>query len=48
VQEGLWFWVRHVAREPQTPGQGSTHLFLTHALSVGHSGLIEHSGLHSM
>jgi len=33
---------------PHTPGQGSTHLFLTQALSSEHSGFIEHSGLHSM
>ena len=48
VQIGLWFWALQVACVPQTPGQGSTHFWLTQALSVGHSGLMEHSGLHSM
>ena len=37
-----------VACVPQTPGHGSTHFWLTHALSVGHSGFMKHSGLHSM
>lgn len=29
---------------PQTPGQGSTHRCRMQALSLGHSGLIVHSG----
>ena len=37
-----------VACVPQTPGHRSTHFWLTHALSVGHSGFMELSGLHSM
>lgn len=31
---------------PQVPGHGSTHLFLMQALSLLHSALITHSGLH--
>lgn len=30
---------------PQTPGQGSTHLWLIQAWLLGHSVLITHSGL---
>ena len=38
---------RHSAFTPQSPGHGSTHLRLRHALFDGHSGLIVHSGLHA-
>lgn len=35
----------HLAFCPQTPGQGSRHLFLKQALSLEHSWLPVHSGL---
>jgi len=36
----------HMALDPHLPGQGSTHLFLTHALFQSHSVLSTHSGRH--
>ena len=47
VHWGRWFDTRQVAWIPQTPGQGFLHLLLTQALSLGHSALVTHSGLHS-
>lgn len=46
-QIGLWLITLHTASYPQTPGQGSMHLVLTHALSRAQSELTVHSGLHS-
>lgn len=43
-QTGIWFTMSHWAFWPQVPGQGSKHLFLKQALSLGHSGLSTHSG----
>ena len=45
VQEGMWFITLHWALIPHVPGQGSTHLFLWHALLEGQSELTTHSGL---
>lgn len=45
VQLGIWLITLHSAFWPQVPGQGSMHLFLTHALSRGQSLLRTHSGL---
>lgn len=42
---GLWLMVWHWALYPQTPGQGSTHFVWMHALSLGQSDEIVHSGL---
>jgi hypothetical protein len=42
---GIWFITEHSAFCPQVPGQGSTHLFLMQALSLGQSELSTHSGL---
>lgn len=36
----------HLAFNPQDPGQGSIHFWLTHAFVRLHSELITHSGLH--
>lgn len=36
-QVGMWFITSHLALSPHTPGQGSRHLFLKQALSLGHS-----------
>ena len=48
MQERKWFITKHDAWSPQTPGQGSLHLFLTQAKWFAHSWLMEHSGLHSI
>lgn len=45
VQDGMWLITLHSAFSPQVPGQGSVHLFLIHALFLGHSVLSTHSGL---
>lgn len=45
-QIGLWFLTLHTELDPHTPGQGSEHFALIHALSSGHSELMVHSGLH--
>ena len=45
MQIGTWFLTLHFAFRPQSPGQGSWHFLLIHALSVGQSALIIHSGL---
>ena len=45
VQVGMWFSTRQTALIPHVPGQGSTHLFLWHALLEGQSELTTHSGL---
>jgi hypothetical protein len=42
---GMWLTTSHLAFWPQVPGHGSTHFCLTHALSLGQSELITHSGL---
>lgn len=42
---GAWLNTLHNAFCPQTPTQGSIHLFLTQALLIGHSLLRTHSGL---
>lgn len=41
----MWLLTRHSAFMPQVPGHGSLHLLLTHALSLGQSEFITHSGL---
>lgn len=41
---GTWFRTRQYAFTPHRPGQGSWHLRLIQALSVGQSALIWHSG----
>jgi len=41
----MWLMTSHRAFCPHVPGQGSTHLFLTHALSLEQSLLMTHSGL---
>jgi hypothetical protein len=41
----IWFTTTHCAFCPQVPGHGSVHLFLMHALFLGHSVLRTHSGL---
>lgn len=43
---GVWFITLHKLFCPQVPGQGSTHLFRMHALSVEQSALNTHSGRH--
>lgn len=43
---GMWLMTSHIAFCPQVPGQGSAHLLRMHALSLGHSALTTHSGLH--
>lgn len=45
VHVGMWLITLHSAFWPQVPGQGSMHLFLIHALSLGHSVFRTHSGL---
>lgn len=47
VQTAMWFTTSQLALVPQVLIHGLTHLFLTHALSMGHSELIVHSGRHS-
>jgi len=42
--DGAWLTTRHSALAPQVPGQGSTHLRLTHACLDGQSELMTHSG----
>ena len=46
AQIGLWFFTTHVANVPQDAGHGSTHFWLTHARSSGHSEFRVHSGRH--
>lgn len=41
---GLWANTLQFALRAHCPMHGSTHLRLTHALSIGHSLLIVHSG----
>jgi len=41
---GVWFITLHKLFCPHVPGQGSTHLFRMHALSVEQSVLSTHSG----
>ncbi len=48
MHTGLWFETVQKAFWPQTPGQGSTHFWLTQARVGEHSWFIVHSGLHSM
>lgn len=43
-QIGVWFITSHWAFKPQEPGQGSRHFSFIHALLLGHSELIVHSG----
>ena len=42
---GLWLVTWHLALFPHTPGQGSTHFWLIHAVSCEQSELTTHSGL---
>lgn len=42
---GLWFTTWHKAFNPQVPGHGSIHFWLTQALFIEHSVEITHSGL---
>lgn len=44
VQLGICAIVWHSAFGPQTPGQGSLHLLLTHALLAAQSEFTRHSG----
>ena len=44
-QMGLWLTTWHLALEPHTPGQGSTHFWLMQAVVKLHSELMIHSGL---
>ena len=48
VHVGIWFKTRHSAFTPHNPGHGFTHLKFWHALVVGHSAFVEHSGLHAI
>lgn len=43
---GLWLTTWHLAFNPQVPGQGSMHFWLTQAWFNGQSELTTHSGLH--
>lgn len=45
LHTGMWFVVIHLAPKPQEPGQGSLHFSLIHAILLGHSGFMVHSGL---
>lgn len=42
-----WLKTSQMALIPHVPGQGSTHLFLRQALSLGQSEFKTHSGRHS-
>lgn len=42
---GLWLITLQSEFDPQAPGHGSMHFWLTQALSCGHSALTVHSGL---
>ena len=42
---GWWFCTTHSAFGPHEPGHGSIHFSLRQALLLGHSALMEHSGL---
>lgn len=44
VQTGVWLITLHLASNPQAPGHGSLHLSLIHALLLGQSEFIVHSG----
>ena len=48
LQRGRWLLTVQDACAPHTPGQGSRQCWFMQALSLGHSGLVVHSGLHSM
>lgn len=45
-QIAWWLWTMHVAYEPQTPMQGSLHLWLIQAYIGEHSPELTHSGRH--
>lgn len=47
VQTAMWLTTWHKAFNPHVLIQGSTQCCLTHALSIGQSELIVHSGRHS-
>ena len=47
IQTGIWFLILQRALIPHSPGQGSIHLFLWHALLEGQSELTTHSGRHA-
>lgn len=42
---GVWLFTVQSAPTPQEPGHGSLHFSFIHALLLGHSALITHSGL---
>lgn len=44
VHIATWFMARQLVLGPQDPTHGSTHFSLTHALSLGQSSLMVHSG----
>ena len=44
VHTGVWLMTVHWAPAPHDPGHGSRHLSLMHALLLGHSELMLHSG----
>lgn len=44
VHTGIWLTTEQMASTPHTPGQGSWHLLLTHALFITQSELPTHSG----
>lgn len=48
LQIEIWFTTSHCAFCPQVPEHGSIHLFLKHALFLGHSVLRTHSGLQAV
>lgn len=45
VQIDTWLCTLHSAFTPHVPGQGSVHFSLIHALSLGQSEFMVHSGL---
>lgn len=45
IQIGMWFITEQRAKAPQEPGQGSLHFSVIHAILLGQSEFIEHSGL---
>ena len=47
IHTGIWFRILQRALIPQSPGHGSIHLFLWHALLDGQSELTTHSGRHA-
>ena len=42
---GVWWIILQIAPNPQEPGHGSLHFSFMHALLLGQSGFMVHSGL---